>query len=209
MKTTSCTVAALTMVLTFAPVNGNLIPTSISSLLARGSRGINKEGSSQCFFQGKVGTLATIKTAINKIAVNTTYFAGDKIACGGYATAGVGFPDHNAPFNDVPNVDGFCASLCKNTPSAKVRTSTMGNNNDFADVVDDLVNIGATQCGTAPLIRTADDKNLDGSEGPRVTYPGPNLLSTGCISINYVTAVCEAIIDDPCQLTRPENAPSG
>ena len=71
----------------------------------------------------------------------------------------------------------------------------MGNNNDFVDFIADLQNIGAEQCGTAPIIRTSDDP------GARITYPGPNDVSTRCISIKYVTSVCEARDRDPCPLT--------
>ena len=121
--------------------------------------------------------------------------AGDQIACGGFDTGPLGFPAHKAPFNDNPNVDGICASPCHNTPDAKVRGSTFGDNNDFADVITDLQNIGATRCGTAPLIRTSDDDEA------RITYLEPNDLSTRYISINYVTKVCEAEQGTPCPPT--------
>ncbi|KAL8913514.1 MAG: hypothetical protein Q9171_001702 [Xanthocarpia ochracea] len=190
MIASSLSVAIITTLLTLNPVSGSVIPSSISSIFAReGPGGINKAGSSQCFWEGRQGTIPALKFAINKIKVGTRFVAGEKIACASYDTAGVGFPDHNPPFNDK-SASGICAFLCEDyTPEWYVGNSTNGNNNLFADVIGDLEWVGATDCGTAPLIRT----------GPNGETPGPNDLSTGCISVNYVTDVCEAILGDPCK----------
>ena len=82
--------------------------------------------------------------------------------------------------------------LCENTPEATVTNSTNEHQNNFSDVIGDLIWIGAEQCGTAPLIRT----NEDGST------PGPDNLDTGCITVNYVDNVCEAKDGDPCKGKR-------
>ncbi|KAL8673507.1 MAG: hypothetical protein Q9168_002064 [Polycauliona sp. 1 TL-2023] len=203
MKPPSLSATALAALLTIGPVNGGLIPTTITSLIARGPSGINNQGNDEfhCFFKGLQGTMATIKAAMNTIPIDTKFQPGDRIACGGFYTAPDGKPDHNAPFNDIKNVAGFCASICDKDKAPNgamevvVRSSTMGNNNDLADVIGDLIAHGASQCGTAPLVRTSDDP------GARITYPGPNLLATGCITVQYTGAVCEAESGDTCPRT--------
>ncbi|KAL8855563.1 MAG: hypothetical protein Q9178_007793 [Gyalolechia marmorata] len=189
MIASSLSVALVTALLTLSPVNGSVIPSSISSIFAReGPGGINKDGSIRCFWDAKHGTMPSLKAAINKIKVGTKFVAGEKIACSGYPTRGP-WPDHNPPFNDQ-NAPGFCAFLCEDyTPEWTVGNSTNGNNNLFADVIGDLEYVGAEQCGTAPLVRTWPDG----------TTPGPDDLSTGCISVNFVSEVCWAAFNDPCK----------
>ncbi|KAL8957277.1 MAG: hypothetical protein Q9193_005407 [Seirophora villosa] len=147
-------------------------PTS-SSISARGVSGINKDGSSKCWEYTPV--MEQLKERVSKIQVNSTYVRGEKIACAGYDVYGPGVPNHNQPYNDSP-AHGICASLCENTPAATVKESTNNNANSFADVIGDLVWFGAEVCGTAPLDRTTLN-----AEGKPV-----NMLSTGCISVNYV-----------------------
>ncbi|KAL8819705.1 MAG: hypothetical protein Q9223_001924 [Gallowayella weberi] len=184
-STSSLAIAALSVL---SSVDGNVIPppaslipssTSIkpsaSPIIARGAPGINKEGSSECFWQ-YAGTIPQLKASVNLIKVGTQFKAGEKIACTGFDTTG-DMPDHD--FGE--DAAGICASLCKNTPQWVVDKSENGNQNSFGDVIGDLEWFGAQHCGTAPLVRKGND------------------LSKGCISVNYVTNVCEARLDHPCK----------
>ncbi|KAL8895671.1 MAG: hypothetical protein Q9207_008068 [Kuettlingeria erythrocarpa] len=168
---------------------GNAFPTS-SLISARTPGGINKEGSSQCVFQ-YVGTMPELQFKVDKIDVNTVFKAGEKIACASYDD--ICLAVNKPKFGD--SCSGICASLCENTPEATVGASTKSDDaernelsptkkNTFGDVIGDLRWFGAQNCGTAPLNRTINDNSL------------------GCITVNYVTDVCNVNPDTPCRMTN-------
>ena len=136
--------------------------------------------------------MAALQKAVDQIEPGTTFTAGEKVACAGYD------PDClivNKPrFGE--SCGGVCVSLCENTASATVGVSTKDDDqrrneispnkkNTFGDVIGDLRWHGAKQCGTAPL-------NRDGS----------NDNSQGCLTVNYVTDVCNVRFQKPC---KPSN----
>ncbi|KAL8711935.1 MAG: hypothetical protein Q9220_003631 [cf. Caloplaca sp. 1 TL-2023] len=180
MHTTLSTAAAFIALL--SAVDCSVIPAIFSP---RGVSGINKDGSSQCAF-AYVGTIPTLKDAVNKITIGTTFSAGEKIACASFKTLGDNITPEPGVFGGMPS--GICAMLCQNTPSWKVDQPEMrpnindNNKNSFGDVIGDLEWFGAKTCGTAPLVRD-----------------GTNSLAGGCIQVDYVTDVCNAVEKTPCK----------
>ena len=186
----SLTFAAL---VALSSVDASAIPASSSispppSISARGAGGINKDGSGLCPFQ-YVFTMPDLQKKVDKIAPGTTFVAGEKIACASYDDECLRV---NKPrFGE--SCGGVCASLCENTASATVEFSTKSNDadrnawvgdqkNTFGDVIGDLRWFGAKFCGTAPLVRDGSNDN-----------------SKGCITVNYVTDVCDVAPDLPCK----------
>ncbi|KAL8994228.1 MAG: hypothetical protein Q9169_005744 [Polycauliona sp. 2 TL-2023] len=175
LATIAISTALLTSSVRAVPASMDLSPRS------KKTDGINKEGSSNCFFKGTVNIINNLNKAVDLIANNTVFTAGEQIAC---------IPHGDC---DFLSCDGFCASLCENTPTATSVTSYKADDEirnilspnaktTFGDVIGDLRWNGAQICGTAPIVR-------DGS----------NMNSKGCITVNYVTTHCQPFENGLCK----------
>ncbi|KAI4256048.1 MAG: hypothetical protein LQ352_002280 [Teloschistes flavicans] len=170
MKISSPLLVAFPALLALNPVIGLPQFGIISAITQASSTGLSIGGCKDCTGINKKGyipdcqsaspdTLADIRRQVDAIPIGTVFSPGQAIACGAINT-------------------DICAALCKNTntPSVTVVAATDGKGTNIGAVLGDLQFIGATTCGTAPLIRTKPDGST----------PGPNDLSTGCISVDKI-----------------------
>lgn len=181
----SLTAYKLALLATFmlAPLSAISAP-SPASLSPRAVEGINCDGSSQC--KNYKGKLQEILDKVNQIVVGTVFPQHEQIACAGFDWK----PGNPLEiFKGLFPFDGLCVSVCENTEQVEVGPADNGQSNSIGAVIGDLLWHGCEACGTAPTIR------------------GPNQLSTGCISVNYVTVVCSPSDTLPCKVGNGTVAP--
>lgn len=184
---------AFAALITLTFVHGSAIHAA-SLISARKVDGINNRGSSKCGRRDSEH-MQQIQTAVDKIEPGTIFCGGEQLACASYD---VGI-EHGA----------ICAFLCNNAETA-VKTIQKSYKDDdaqrnewspvnkttFGDIVGDLRYIGATGCGTAPLIR-----------GVNATEETQNRNDLGCITINYVNDPCGMPAGQLCKIRNLSDEP--
>ncbi|KAL9626017.1 MAG: hypothetical protein Q9204_007652 [Flavoplaca sp. TL-2023a] len=170
-----------------------------SSIQERAVTGINDKGSPLCVFQ-YVNTMIELQNRVDRVAPDTSFAPGEKIACTSYDQECLG-----NRFGD--SCGGICAFMCEGNDkdwlagkstksddperdSVNVKDAKTGEliKTEFGDVIGDLRWHGVQFCGTAPLIRNGTDE-----EGTK------NKNSLGCIKVDYVKNVCPVGYPHPCK----------